>query len=257
MRKLLITAAIVAVQTTTAFAGGHLAKFEPLAADRDDFLASELLGMRVYQTESDVEPDSIIAGDASTNWDDIGEIGDVVLTKSGDVRAVIVDVGGFLGIGEKEVAVTFEQIKVLREEDDPDSRFLVLTSNVALLTEAPAYMNPKAHMANADRNLLRAPTIERDGYVQTKVEALTADDIQGVTVYGVNDEDIGEVRSLLISDTGTINKAVIDVGGFLGMGERPVAVTFEELQILKGDGEVRIYIDATQDELENLPEYDG
>ena len=47
----------------------------------------------------------------------------------------------FARSGKKEAAVTLEQIKVLREEDDPDDRFLVLTSTRGLLEEAPSIVH--------------------------------------------------------------------------------------------------------------------
>ena len=40
----------------------------------------------------------------------IGEIMDVLVTKDGKINALIVGVGGFLGIGEKDVAVPFEEL---------------------------------------------------------------------------------------------------------------------------------------------------
>ena len=110
-----------------------------------------------------------------------------------------------------------------------------------------------------DRPMLRAPQVARPGYAPTGADDLTADDLTGATVYGVNDEDVGEIRELLLADDGTLEQAVIDVGGFLGIGERPVAVTFDELQIMQaGNGtNVRVYIDSTESALEQLPRYDG
>jgi|GEM_PF-6173540 len=43
------------------------------------------------------------------------------------------------------------------------------------------------------------------------------------------------------------------MGRRLGLGEKPVAVTFNELMLLKGDDELFIYIDANQEE----PEYES
>jgi sporulation protein YlmC with PRC-barrel domain len=42
----------------------------------------------------------------------IGDINEVVLSKDGKVAAVVVGVGGFLGIGEREVALSFESIRL-------------------------------------------------------------------------------------------------------------------------------------------------
>ncbi len=112
-----------------------------------------------------------------------------------------------------------------------------------------------------DRAMLRNPTnIYRAGYIVAEPAELTAERLTGVRVYGANDEDIGEIDELLLSEDGTtVDKVIVDVGGFLGMGEREVAVTMEELHIMRSDDgmDFRAYMDATQEELEAQPEYEG
>jgi len=52
----------------------------------------------------------------------------------------------------------------------------------------------------------------------------------GVNVYNANNESLGEISELLTDSSGKITAAVIGVGGFLGMGERSVAIPFEKLK---------------------------
>jgi sporulation protein YlmC with PRC-barrel domain len=49
----------------------------------------------------------------------IGDVNDILLDKDGRVSAVIVGVGGFLGIGEKDVAVSFDALKNQGERRKP------------------------------------------------------------------------------------------------------------------------------------------
>lgn len=51
----------------------------------------------------------------------IGDINDLLVDKEGGVVAAVVGVGGFLGIGEKNVAVPFENITITRVVDDADA----------------------------------------------------------------------------------------------------------------------------------------
>ena len=69
---------------------------------------------------------------------------------------------------------------------------------------------------------------------------------------------IGEVSSLILDDNGKITEAVLDVGGFLGIGEHSVALGVDRLNIQRADetGELRVYVNATEDELESMPEYE-
>ena len=113
-----------------------------------------------------------------------------------------------------------------------------------------------------ERPMLTAPAVEREGYANAtadEVAALTAEDLEGSYVYGANDETVGEIGALVMGDNGEVGQVVINVGGFLGIGEKPVAVTWDELQIMKnaeGD-DFRIYIDSSEEALEAQPEYQG
>ena len=102
-----------------------------------------------------------------------------------------------------------------------------------------------------------APMIEREGYESARMEDLTTEDVTGARVYDANDEWIGEVNSLIIASDGQLREAIIDVGGFLGMGEKQVSLTMEELTIQQGNGDLRIYLDATEEQLNQMPEWQG
>jgi hypothetical protein len=52
----------------------------------------------------------------------------------------------------------------------------------------------------------------------------------GLSVYNDQNEKIGSIKDLMVEKNGGISSAVIGVGGFLGMGERDVAVKFGELK---------------------------
>ena len=52
----------------------------------------------------------------STNNESIGDVNDVILDRNGQVMAVVVGVGGFLGIGEKDVAVPFASLEFASRE---------------------------------------------------------------------------------------------------------------------------------------------
>ena len=78
----------------------------------------------------------------------IGEISDLVLEKDGNTRAGIVDVGGFLGVGEKKVAIPFDQIQVTKEGDQPR---LTVAMTREELEQATAWEEPAADMAATEQ----------------------------------------------------------------------------------------------------------
>ncbi|MDW5318547.1 PRC-barrel domain-containing protein [Rhizobium sp. PL01] len=76
-------------------------------------------------------------------------------------------------------------------------------------------------------------------------------------MYGAKDEDIGEVDKLVLNADGSVKQLVMDIGGFLGMGEHHIAVPLESVNIMrneKGD-DVRVYVDSTEATLKAQPEY--
>lgn len=264
MTRFMSTTATVLIMSTAAYADGHTAAFSDMTFDSATNLhASDLIGARVYATEADIANNATVNADGEKEWDDIGEINEILLTRDGDVQSVIVGVGGFLGMGEKDVAVEMSQLKFVSDGEDADEYFLVISASAAGIEEAPAYENVRVSgmegMETDKRPLLVKPAIERDGYASVVREDLTTDDLTGARVYGPGDEDVGEVSELILTEDGKLDRAVIDVGGFLGMGERPVAVTLDELEIVRADdgGDLRVYIDSTEEALEQQPEYEG
>jgi len=99
----------------------------------------------------------------------------------------------------------------------------------------------------------------RDGYARAEVHDLTTADLESATVYGHDDETIGSVRSLKVGTDGKITHAVIDVGGFLGLGAHSVVMPFSDLTVLRATNgsDVRVHLDTTKDRLKAMPHHDG
>jgi hypothetical protein len=104
-----------------------------------DLQASELIGSRVYATETEINTDNTF-DKADADWDDIGEINNLLVSRDGKINAVIVGVGGFLGLGEKNVALRMSELRFLKKTgDDADDYFVVVKSNKEQLEQAPEY----------------------------------------------------------------------------------------------------------------------
>jgi sporulation protein YlmC with PRC-barrel domain len=89
----------------------------------------------------------------------IGVINDLVVDHDGKVAAVVIGVGGFLGIGEKNVGVPFQDIKISMRDN---TEWLVLDRSREDLRAAPAFgvaSGPSPNSAGNDRNYgtLNAP----------------------------------------------------------------------------------------------------
>lgn len=273
IRKILTTTAIAALLTSTAMAqstsvGTHtdMSIFNSetetemmhssngyFAADANQILASTLLGKTIYTSNGD---------DAEA----IGDVNDVVMSPDGKAQAVVVGVGGFLGMGEKEVAVDFTRLNWV---DRDDERRLVMSATADELKTAPEFdratiTGTQNNMAAMDKN---DGAMESDHNAKMKVGAndgktlvdqstLSAEDLIGTRVYGSNDSDLGEIGDVILSTNGQIEAYIIDVGGFLGLGEKPVALDAKQLDILvAANGDMEIHTPYTEQQLKEQPAY--
>jgi len=59
-----------------------------------------------------------------------------------------------------------------------------------------------------------------------------ASKLEGLNVYNNNNEKIGDISELIVDNSGKIQAVVIGVGGFLGLGERDIAVPFEQIKLV-------------------------
>ena len=80
-------------------------------------------------------------------------------------------------------------------------------------------------------------------------------DIIGTEVVTSSDEKLGTISDVIVERDGSIVAAVIDVGGFLGIGAKPVAVSFESLTPTPTDDGQKIVVALSKDELNSAPEF--
>lgn len=111
-------------------------------ADPTDMSAETFIGKNLYVAETDVDVNATYT-EIDAGWNDIGAINDLVIGADGQVRAVLVDIGGFLGLGAKTVAVSMDQLSVIRDGDSQNEYFIVFTSNREALETAAEFEWPE------------------------------------------------------------------------------------------------------------------
>ncbi|HHY51344.1 MAG TPA: PRC-barrel domain containing protein [Alphaproteobacteria bacterium] len=319
MRTLLTSTALVALLATGAVAQDAAAPASQPAASQNDLLtegyqivdtdglASKLIGFPVYNSAAD---------DAER----IGEINDIVIAEDGSVSAVLIGVGGFLGVGEKNVAVEYDQLQWTTAADNTER--LVLETTKEALNAAPAVelqddepMDTAATPAPADQpaagqdhaqtamapapadqqpaadqsqQTAQAPaadaadqqaddvqtgavsqqpveqpgsttqTFNPEGQTPVDVATLTADDLKGTNVYGPDNQHIGTIGDFVLAEDGKmIDAVVVDFGGFLGIGTKPVAIAYENLQFYQdANGNRSLVLPVTREQMEQAPQFD-
>ena len=85
---------------------------------------------------------------------------------------------------------------------------------------------------------------------------MRASKLIGTPVMNSANERIGEIDEIVMGSSGTASHAVIGVGGFLGIGEKAVAVPFGSVKLARDkDGNLTATVSATKDELNSAPTY--
>jgi sporulation protein YlmC with PRC-barrel domain len=90
-------------------------------------------------------------------------------------------------------------------------------------------------------------------HIEIVLGSMTVDELIGMDVVDAEGESVGSVVDLLLTADDAVDRAIIDVGGFLGFGSKLVALGLDRLTIAEGVGEV--VVDVTREELEAMPEW--
>jgi hypothetical protein len=87
------------------------------------------------------------------------------------------------------------------------------------------------------------------------LDPLTVQSVLGREVRSVADENMGRIVDIIVDRSGQVRAAVIDFGGFLGVGSRKIAVDWSILTFGSGEKSDRVVVDLTRAQVKAAPEY--
>ena len=122
---------------------------------------------------------------------------------------------------------------------------------------APATDTAETPAADADKSMDTAAAAGDTYLTEQAQDQISANTYIGQAVYNSADESIGNIADLIVAKEGGVDAAVIGVGGFLGIGEKWVAVPFENITVnqVPESGEVKLTTTETAESLEAAPEF--
>ena len=257
IRTLFATTAIA-----TLLATGALAQTTPAPAPQapaaeapvprsDGALMTNIIGESVYNGTGD---------DAQ----DIGKVDDVVFDASGNAKSAIIGVGGFLGVGTKDVAFDYGKLEWAEKNGD---RWLVAKSTKDELSALPAfdrkpYDPAPAQSADATQPANNTTTTQAPAAAPAepvkKAEGNLASNIMGESVYNGTADDaqkIGDVKDIVLAKDGKAESLVIGVGGFLGIGTKNVTYDFTKAKWAEKNGDRWLVAETTKEQLQAQPDF--
>lgn len=138
-------------------------------------------------------------------------------------------------------------------------------SSAPLTQTAPATPDMAKPDAAAPQNKAEAPapapttnTAAASSYLTEQApDQISANTYIGQSVYNGNNESIGNINDLIMKKEGGVIAAVVGVGGFLGIGEKNVAVPIDKIDVAQNaqDGTVKLTTAETADSLKAAPEF--
>ncbi len=226
-----------------------------------DLLASEIIGHDVHARRpsddaaeaGDAERTLMISSEGLEEMENIGQINEIVLSQDGQVRAFVIGVGGFLGMGDHDVAIAMDEVMFAANADDPTQVYIVVDTSAEMLKTAPAFdstVDARAEDTGATPASFAAPDMTRDGYARVDGSAISTEMLMGKDVFDAGDNKVGTVTDMVMDAAGTSADVIVDFGGFLGIGKTSVGIGYDELTFLVNDeDDVRMYVDATKDQI--------
>ena len=223
--------------------------------------------------------DGIVGKDLyGANNQEVGEIDDVVMGQDGKVESVLVDVGGFLGMGSKRVAIPVDEIEMngervvatgltkeraesMAEHDGTTARTTDTQRTDTQRTTSATGTTTGSTMGTTNRSTTGTGTAASGTAAGTGAattgRAVTAErmidrTVIGRDLYGANDEEVGEIEDVVMGTSGDVESVLIDIGGFLGMGAKRVAIPVDQISM---EGDRLVASRLTKAEAEAMPEY--
>jgi hypothetical protein len=96
--------------------------------------------------------------------------------------------------------------------------------------------------------------MDHSNHVRLTETELTPANLEGAAIYGPTDENLGSVSH--VHGTGATATVIVDVGGFLGLGAKPVAIPASQLEFMRDeDGDVHAVTAWTEKQLKDMPEH--
>ena len=197
--------------------------------------------------------------------DTVGEIKSIYVNKNGSVAGVMVGVGGFLGVGQREVRLAWKDLNVT----DNGEKVTVNMTKDQLKAMAPYKYKDESYRGKmfsdngvwtADHATTMAsttapatPTVSTGDF--NADGQMSANAIIGASVKNSNNDTVGKVQDASLDNNGAIKEIIVSVGGFLGVGTKNVAVHWGDIKFSRSDNSVMLKTNWTKDSLKAMPDY--
>jgi hypothetical protein len=91
--------------------------------------------------------------------------------------------------------------------------------------------------------------------VQDEAQFLADDEVIGKSVVNMTDEEVGTISDLVMDQEQKLVGVVLSVGGFLGIGDKWVAIPVDQIEFPTAEEPARLLVAVTEEQLKNAPDF--
>lgn len=266
--RFLVAAAALAV-TSAAYAQD--AKGTPAAGGKIDqrpvaaasslavFNAEEVIGAKVYNAQNE----------------ELGKIDDIAVYSNGQIAYGVLSYGGVLGVGDKLFAIPWSLVRASHKPEDNTVRLAVnvdkerlksapgfdkknwptTAANYGVFDDTDKYYDAERRTADADRKM-NGGVVEASAARTPNTIVWRVSELRGKNVENSTGDKLGDIKNVYVDPTyGRINYVAVSVGGFLGIGDRIVAVPWDAIKTSRVDDKEKLTLNTTKEQLEKAPQY--
>ncbi len=125
------------------------------------------------------------------------------------------------------------------------------------MAQNPAPADPAAPAPDASTDTTTTGAIDKSTLKEMPAADIRAEEMVGTKVYGAGDVDVGEIGDVALTADGKIDAYIVDVGGFLGVGEKEVAIGSDNLAFMTdAQGNKYLYTNFSKEQLDAAAAYD-
>jgi YD repeat-containing protein len=222
--------------------------------------------VKTTTSSSEVRSDKLV-GHAVVNAQNekVGAIESVILGPQGHVDKVVIGIGGVLGMRERDVAVNWRDLQVL-----DNGNKIVVNASRDQLNAMPEFKYDEQHrrgstfLNDGGRASTTAAAVDTQAAADDRARHANAGDptnsggidahkLIGRSIVNPENATVGTIDSVILDNGGKVDRVVVGVGGFLGVGKNDVAVSWHDLKVMN-NGE-KVVMNTTKDQLKAMPAF--
>lgn len=184
--------------------------------------------------------------------DEVARVDSFILEQNGEVVALVAEIGGFLGAGARQVALDWDMVDIASEQEP---RLVIQGVEQEALQNAPEF---SAEQQETQQQTPQDQPSQQPYMTQLEPGQIYTRALSGSEVTNEEEAEVGVISDLILGREGQVEAFIVSVDGFLGLGDKSVALEWERIELQQDPEDPHAYlarVDVSREALEAAPEF--